>query len=99
VKLAITSKGPLIGSAFCKDFEQCQYIIIYDTKTKEYASRISPSFYTQNPEDLKKFLKAVFIKNIITGRKINDSFFKIFIPNGENITVEDAILQFRKKEE
>ena len=99
MKLAITSKGPLIGSAFCKDFEQCQYIIIYDTKTKEYASRISPSFYTQNPEDLKKFLKAVFIKNIITGRKINDSFFKIFIPNGENIAVEDVILQYRKKEE
>jgi len=98
MKLAVTSKGPFIGSDFCKDFEQCQYLIIYDTKTKEYASRVSPSFYTKNPEDLLKFFKAVFIKNIITGREIEGGFFKIFIPDGENITVEEAILQFEKKE-
>jgi hypothetical protein len=93
MKVAVTSKGEFVGSGFCPGFEECEYLIIYDTKTKEYASRKSPSFYSKNPEDLIKFLKAVYIKNIITGREIKDGYFKVFIPETSDITVEEAIGQ------
>ena len=98
MKLAITAEGPYIGAKFCPNFEECEFLIIYDTKTKEYASRKSPSFYSKNPEDLIKFLKAILIKNIISGKEIDDKFFKVFIPTNKDISVEEAILEYIKEE-
>jgi predicted Fe-Mo cluster-binding NifX family protein len=94
MKLAITAHGEYIGSKFCKNFEECEYLIIYDTQTKTYGSRKSPSFYSKDPNDLINFLKAVHIKNIITGKEIKNGFLKIFIPKKEIQTVEEAIGEF-----
>ncbi|EDM24545.1 NifB/NifX family molybdenum-iron cluster-binding protein [Caminibacter mediatlanticus] len=94
MKIVITSNGEFIGSKFCPHFEECKYLIVYDTKTKLYGARKSPSFNTKNILTLTKFLKQIYIKNIITGKKINDKFFKVFIPTKKDITVEEAIIDF-----
>jgi len=94
MKLVITSNGEFMNSKYCPYFEECEYLIIYDTKTKEYASRKSPSFYSKKKEDLINFLKATFMKNIITGKKINDKYFKVFLVKEDNLTIEEVILKF-----
>jgi predicted Fe-Mo cluster-binding NifX family protein len=97
MKLAITSSGAFIGSKYCPHFEECEYLIIYDTKTKQYAARKSPSFYSKNPEDLVNFLKAVMIKHIITGKSPNDSYFKVFLIKNENLSVEEVIMKYKEE--
>lgn len=94
MKLVVTSNGEFMNSKYCPHFEECEYLIIYDTKTKEYASRKSPSFYSRNKEDLINFLKAIFIKNIITGKEIDDKYFKVFLVKEDNLTIEEVILKF-----
>ncbi|WP_456478946.1 NifB/NifX family molybdenum-iron cluster-binding protein [Nautilia sp.] len=97
MKLAIPASGELITSKYCPDFEECEFLIIYDTKTKHYASRKSPSFYSKNPDDLINFLKAVMIKNIITGKDLNDGYFKVFKINEKNLSVEDVIMRYKEE--
>ena len=97
MKLLIPARGEFMSSKYCPDFEECEYLIIYDTKTKQYASRKSPSFYTKNPDDLINFLKAVFIKNVITGKHINDKYFKVFKVNDKDLTVEEVIMKYKEE--
>ena len=97
MKLAIPAYGEYMTSKYCPDFEECEYLIIYDTKTKQYASRKSPSFYSKNPEDLKNFLKAIMIKNIITGKDLDDKYFKVFKLKDKNLTVEEAIIKYTEE--
>ncbi|GAB6073962.1 NifB/NifX family molybdenum-iron cluster-binding protein [Nautilia lithotrophica] len=97
MKLAITASGAFIGSNYCPDFEECEYLIIYDTKTKEYAARKSPSFYSKNPEDLINFLKAVMIKNIISGKDIKDGYFKVFKVIDKDLSVEEVIMRYKEE--
>ncbi|AZV47017.1 hypothetical protein C3L23_06945 [Nautilia sp. PV-1] len=97
MKIAVTASGAYIGSGYCPGFEECEYLIIYDTKTKEYASRKSPSYYSKNPEDLIKFLKAVLIKHIITGKDVKDNYFKVFKVNDGNLSVEDVIMKYKEE--
>ncbi len=92
MKIAIMSKGEYIGSDFCNGFEECEYIIIYDTKMKTYGSRKNPAFNTKDPELLKKFFKQIFIKHIIS-KPFETKFFKIFTP-AKAETVEEAIEEF-----
>ncbi len=94
MKIAITAKGEWINSTFCPNFEQCEYIIIYDTVTKQYGSRKSPSFQTKNRDTLIDFFRKTFIKNIITGISFETNKLNIFIPSSNNITVEEAIMEF-----
>ncbi|ACM92389.1 hypothetical protein NAMH_1323 [Nautilia profundicola AmH] len=94
MKLAVPSSGEFITSKYCPDFEECKYLIIYDTKTKQYASRKSPSFYSKNPEDLINFLKAVMIKNVISGKDIKDGYFNVFKVVDRDLSVEDVIIKF-----
>ena len=92
MKLAIMSKGEYIGSEFCRGFEECEYMIIYDTETKTYGSRKNPAFNTKDPEILKDFFKKTFIKYIIS-KPIETKRFKIFTPKKAK-TVEEAIEEF-----
>ena len=92
MKIAIMSKGEYIGSEFCNGFEECEYLIIYDTKTKTYGSRKNPAFNTKDPEILKDFFKKTFIKHIIS-KPIDTKYFKIFTPKNAK-TVEEAIEEF-----
>jgi predicted Fe-Mo cluster-binding NifX family protein len=96
MKLAVPSFGEFITSKYCPGFEECEYLIIYDTKTKQYASRKSPSFYSKNPEDLINFLKAVMIKNVITGKELKDGYFKVFKVIEKDLSVEDVIMRYSK---
>ncbi len=93
MKLAITASGEVMASKYCPDFEECEYLIIYDTKTKQYASRKSPSFYSKNPEDLVNFLKAVMIKNVITGKELKDGYLKVFKVKEKDLSVEEVIMK------
>jgi predicted Fe-Mo cluster-binding NifX family protein len=92
MKLLITSQGEYMNSQYCGDFEECEYIIIYDTLTKQYASRKSPSFYTKNSDDLINFLKAILIKHIITSKDVPG--FKVYKPKNKNATVEEVIMEY-----
>jgi len=94
MKLVVPSSGEFITSKYCPDFEECEYLIIYDTKTKQYASRKSPSFYSKNPEDLINFLKAVMIKNVISAKDIKDGYFNVFKVVDRDLSVEDVIMKF-----
>lgn len=96
MKLAITSQGNLISSKFCLEFENCKYIVIYDTVTKQYGSRKIPTFETNKQEQLIEFFKKIFIRHIITGKQIESKKLKIFIPSKKDITVEEAILDYLK---
>jgi len=98
MKLAVPSSGELITSRYCPDFEECEYLIIYDTKTRQYASRKSPSFYSKNPQELIHFLKAVMIKHIITGKDIKDSYFKVYKIDDKNLSVEDVIIRLKEED-
>jgi len=97
MKLVIPACGEFMSSKYCPGFEECEYLIIYDTKTKQYASRKSPSFYTKNPDDLINFLKAVLIKNVITGKDIKDGYFKVFKINDKDLSVEDVIMRYKEE--
>jgi predicted Fe-Mo cluster-binding NifX family protein len=81
---------------FCPHFEECKYIIIYDTKTKEYSSMKPPAYKTKDKNKLINFLKAIFMKHIITGKNIEDKYFKIYIPQNKNATIEEVIIEFLK---
>ncbi len=96
MKLAITSQGSFINSKFCSEFENCEYIVIYDTVTKQYGSRKTPTFETNQQEQLIEFFKKIFIRHIITGKQIESKKLKIFIPLKKDITVEEAILDYLK---
>ncbi len=99
MKIAITSKGKWISSEFCRDFEKCEYLIIYDTLTNQYGSRKSPSFNTKNKADLIDFFKKTLIRNIITGDGVASNRLKIFTPSSKISTVEEAIMEFLKTKE
>ena len=94
MKLAICADGEYMTSRYCPDFEKCEFLIIYDTVTRQYASRKSPSVHSKRAEDLINFLKAVMIKNVITGKDINDPYFKVFKVNEKDLSVEDVIIRF-----
>ncbi len=97
MKIAITSQGSFINSKFCLEFENCKYIIIYDTVTKQYGSRKTPTFEINRQEKLLDFFKKIFIRHIITGKQIESKKLKIFIPSKKDITVEEAILDYLKQ--
>jgi predicted Fe-Mo cluster-binding NifX family protein len=96
MKIIITSDGEWMGSKFCPHFEDCKYLILYDTKTKEYSSMKSPSYQTKDKDKLINFLKAIFIKNIITGKNLDDTYFNILIPQQKESTVEEVIIEYLK---
>lgn len=85
-----------MNSKFCSHFEECKYIILYDTKTKEYSSMKPPAYQTKDKNKLINFLKAIFMKHIITGKNIEDKYFKIYIPQNKNATIEEVIIEFLK---
>ncbi|GAX87174.1 conserved hypothetical protein [Lebetimonas natsushimae] len=94
MKIIITSDGEWMNSKFCPHFEECKYIILYDTKTKEYSSMKSPAYQTKDKNKLISFLKAIFMKNIITGKDIDDKYFKIYIPQKKEATIEEVLIEF-----
>ena len=96
MKIAVTSKGEWISSPFCPDFENCEYLIIYDTLTNQYGSRRSPSFESKEQHSLIEFFRKTLLKNVITGKKVDSDIIKVFIPSSNDITVEEAIIEFLK---
>jgi predicted Fe-Mo cluster-binding NifX family protein len=96
MKIIITSDGEWMTSKFCPYFEECKYLILYDIKTKEYSSMKSPSYQTKDKTKLINFLKAIFMKHIITGKNIDDKYFKVYIPQEKESTVEEVIIEYLK---
>lgn len=93
MKLVITSNGDSMDSKFCPKFSECEYLIVYDTETKTYASRVSPAFESKDKEALKEFLKKIFMQDIITGEELYDEYFYVYIPENMDTTVRAVVME------
>ena len=93
MKLVVTADGESMSSMFCPNFEECEYLIIYDTDNKLFGSRVSPSFKTKDKAVLIDFLKRTFMENIITGTDVGDGHFNVYKPYNMNATVNDVLIE------
>ncbi len=91
MKLVVTADGGFMTSKFCPNFEEAEYLIVYDIEDKFYGARKSPSFQTKNKVTLIDFLKKTFMTHIVTGKEIEDNYFNVYIPKKLDATVEEVL--------
>jgi len=91
MKLVVTADGEFMTSKFCPNFEEAEYLIVYDIEDKFYGARKSPSFQTKDRAILIDFLKKTFTTHIVTGKEVGDSHFSVYIPKKLDATVEEVL--------
>jgi len=91
MKLVVTADGGFMTSKFCPNFEEAEYLIVYDVEDKFYGARKSPSFQTKDRAILIDFLKKTFMTHIVTGKEVGDSRFSVYIPKKLDATVEEVL--------
>ena len=94
MKVVVTADGGFMTSNFCKNFEECEQLIIYDIEDRLYGSRPSPSFKNKDKAVLIDFLKKTFMTHIITGKDIGDDSFEVYIPKNQEATVEEVLIEY-----
>jgi hypothetical protein len=93
MKLVVTADGGFMTSKFCPNFEEAEYLVIYDVEDRFYGSRKSPSFETKDKAILIDFLKKTFMTHIVTGTDVGDKRFSVYTPKNMDATVEEVLME------
>ena len=94
MKVVVTADGGFMTSKYNPNFEEAEYLIIYDLEDRLYGSRKSPSFQTKDRAILIDFLKKTYMEKIITTKEVGDDHFEVYNPKNIDATVEEILIEY-----